>query len=170
MDNILKELIAIKGKSNSGKTSSLKYLMIKCLENPKFIPKHATRYFSYDPKTMINNLKDHWLTKSGNVSDITITFQYKNIIICITSYGDSLNGDILPALDRTIKKFGKCDIFVCGRHSNNDVHSEFYVYNVEHITSVSKERANRDNLYEDENKASADEMYQKLLTAINAIA
>lgn len=158
MKKIMK-VIGLIGKSNSGKTSALKHLILKMLEIDGIKPVYASRYFSADPSELSENIKVHWHTPSGAVSDISVILEYKGKIICITSFGDAPQYDIIPKLDRAIRQFGRCDIFVCGRHERNDLEVEFKAYKPIETKRVSKTPTNDPNKYDACNKCDADKLF-----------
>lgn len=152
-------IIGLIGKTNSGKTSALKHLILKMLEIDGIKLVYASRYFSADPSELSENIKVHWHTLSGAVSDISVILEYKGKIICITSFGDAPQYDIIPKLDRAIRQFGRCDIFVCGRHERNDLEVEFKAYKPIETKRVSKTPTNDPNKYDACNKCDADELF-----------
>lgn len=152
-------IIGLIGKTNSGKTSALKHLILKMLEIDGIKLVYASRYFSADPSELSENIKVHWHTPSGAVSDISVILEYKGKIICITSFGDAPQYDIIPKLDRAIRQFGRCDIFVCGRHERNDLEVEFKAYKPIETKRVSKTPTNDPNKYDACNKCDADELF-----------
>ena len=152
-------IIGLIGKTNSGKTSALKHFILKMLEIDGIKPVYASRYFSADPSELSENIKVHWHTPSGAVSDISVILEYKGKIICITSFGDAPQYDIIPKLDRAIRQFGRCDIFVCGRHERNDLEVEYKAYKPIETKRVSKTPTNDPNKYDACNKCDADELF-----------
>ena len=152
-------IIGLIGTTNSGKTSALKHFILKMLEIDGIKPVYASRYFSADPSELSENIKVHWHTPSGAVSDISVILEYKGKIICITSFGDAPQYDIIPKLDRAIRQFGRCDIFVCGRHERNDLEVEFKAYKPIETKRVSKTPTNDPNKYDACNKCDADELF-----------
>lgn len=153
------KVIGLIGKSNSGKTSALKHLILKMLEIDEIKPVYALRYFSADPSELSENIKAHWHTPGGAVSDISVILEYKGKIICITSFGDALQYDIIPKLDRAIRQFGRCDIFVCGRHGRNDLEVEFKAYKPIETERVMKNFTNDPNKQDACNKHDADKLF-----------
>lgn len=98
MKKIMK-VIGLIGKSNSGKTSALKYLMIKILEQEGIEVLYTSyRYKSITPENLIKKIRERW--GKERIGDLTIAVRYKNKIIGVTSYGDSLKSQILPAATR----------------------------------------------------------------------
>lgn len=155
------DIIVLRGKSNSGKTSSLKYLMMKILDMNGITPLYSSRFFSNDPKKLKENIKTKWYTAKGNISDLSIIVHYNGKVVCITSYGDSLV-DIKPALDRAINLFGKCDIFICGRHMCNDPEMEFSEYYPENVVIVEKSRSLVNTDYDKDNVFKSEELYKSI--------
>lgn len=160
------EIIGLIGKSNSGKTSSLKYLILNLLDLDEIKILYSSRLFSESPKQLKENILDNWKTETGHIKDITVLLEYKGKKIGITTYGDSLN-DILSALNTIIKRFDGCDIFVCGRHANNSLEEEFYDYNIDKFYSIPKERSSSDENYNGENISTGSELIDCILNEIN---
>lgn len=99
------------------------------------------------------------VTEKKGIGDLTIAVRYKNKIIGVTSYGDSLKSQILPAADTILNKCGGCDIFVCGRHERNDLEVEFKAYDPVKTERVSKKPTNDPNEYDACNKRYADKLF-----------
>lgn len=157
MKKIMK-VIGLIGKSNSGKTSALKYLMIKILEQEGIEVLYTSyRYKSITPENLIKKIRERWGEK--RIGDLTIAVRYKNKIIGVTSYGDSSKSQILPAPDTILNKCDGCDIFVCGRHKINDLKVEFKAYNPVETERVSKNSTNDPNEYDACNKRYADKLF-----------
>ena len=148
-------VIALMGKANSGKTSSLKFLMQNLLKVKGIEAKYLSRGYSPDTQACIDSISEKWNTATQRVSDVTLVAELDGKIICVTSYGDSFTTEVLPALERTVKKFGRCDIFVCGRHKNNDLTTEFSEYTPE-IKIVEK---GRDANFDKGNKATGAQLF-----------
>ncbi len=160
------KIIGLIGKSNSGKTSSLKYLILNLLDLAEIKILYSSRLFSDKPKQLKENILDNWQTETGHIRDITVLLEYEEKKICITTYGDSLN-DIISALNKINNRFDGCDIFVCGRHANNSLEEEFYVYNADKSYTVNKERALSEENYNGENISTASELIDCVLNEIN---
>lgn len=160
------KIIGLIGKSNSGKTSSLKHLILNMLDLDEIKILYSSRLFSNNPKRLKENILDNWQTETGHIKDITVLLEYKGKKIGITTYGDSLN-DILSALNTIIKRFDGCDIFVCSRHENNSLEEEFYDYNIDKFYSIPKERASSEGNYDDENISTGNDLTDYILNEIN---
>ncbi len=157
MKKIMK-VIGLFGKSNSGKTSALKFLMIKILEQEGIEVLYTSyRYKSITPENLIKKIRERW--GKERIGDLTIAVRYKNKIIGVTSYGDSLKSQILPAADTILNKCGGCDIFVCGRHGRNDLEVEFEAYKPIETERVSKKPTNDPNKQDACNKCDADKLF-----------
>lgn len=159
------KIIGLIGKSNSGKTSSLKNLILNLLDLNEINVLYSSRMFSKDAEQLKKNISDNWKTETGHIRDITVLLEYKGKKIGVTTYGDSIK-DIFSALKTIIKRFGGCDIFVCGRHANNSLEKEFKDYANEFYT-IPKERASSDEKYNDENILTAEALVECLLNEIN---
>lgn len=114
----------IKGKSNSGKTGSIKHAMKMLLERKDSSVLYVFR-IPRDKKSLIKRINDS--IRDGLNSDTNIglvVIQIKDKTIGITTYGDSLK-EIRTNLSRAIEVTqGKLDVFVCARHDNNDIEME----------------------------------------------
>ena len=94
------DLVVLQGKSNSGKTTALKHLMLKLLKQKGIEVLWVTRLKrSISPEELTAKIQDGWKMKSGAISDTSIAVKYNGKIIGITSFGDSLQNQILPALE-----------------------------------------------------------------------
>lgn len=160
------KIIGLIGKSNSGKTSSLKYSILQMLDLHEIKTLYSSRLFSNNPKQLKENILDNWQTEAGHIKDITVLLEYKGKKICITTYGDSLN-DIISALNTIIKRFDGCDIFVCGRHANNSLEVEFENYSVDKFYSFNKYRALSDKNYAAENISTGNDLTEYILSEID---
>ena len=160
------KIIGLIGKSNSGKTSSLKHLILNMLDLDEIKILYSSRLFSNNPKQLKDNILDNWETETGHIRDITVLLEYKGRKICITTYGDSLI-DILHALNKVIKTFGGCNIFVCGRHANNCLEKEFSNYKVDKIRRILKNRSLFNENYNDDNISTANELLDYTLNALS---
>lgn len=154
------KIIGLIGKSNGGKTSALKYLMLKILEQKGVEVLYSSWHRSVIAsekltKTIIHN----WVTHKGNVCNLTIAVKYKDKIVGITSFGDSLKYEIIPALEKIIDKCGGCDIFVCGRHKTNNLDEEFKNYSPAKTERVAQKHTNNSSEYDACNKQSASDLF-----------
>lgn len=157
------DIIVLSGKTNSGKTSSLKYLMMKTLDMNGIIPIYSSQFSSSNPKELKENINNNWHTAKGYIRDLSIIVQYNEKVICITSYGDSLE-DIKRALDRAINCYGKCDIFVCGRHKCNDPKMEFSEYHPKNIVTIEKARSLVSKEFDKDNVAKGEELFESIIS------
>lgn len=146
------KIIGLMGKTNSGKTSSLKYAMIELLKQNNVEILYVSCGHYQSSKELIEHIEKTWKTAKGNIANLTIGVKYKNKIIGITSFGDSLKYEIIPALNRVIEKRGECDVFVCGRHESNDLKTEFADYAPVNIERIPKQRSINKSLYDADNK------------------
>lgn len=160
------KIIGLIGKSNSGKTSSLKYSILQMLDLNEIKILYSSGLFSDNPKQLKENILDNWQTETGHIRDITVFFEYKEKKICVTTYGDSLK-DILSALNKINNRFDGCDIFVCGRHANNSLEEEFYNYNVDEFYSIPKKRSSSEKYYDSENTSTGKTLIECILNEIN---
>ena len=156
------KIIGLIGKSNSGKTSALKYLMLKILEQKGVEVLYSSRHPGTTPAELSKTIIHNWVTPKGNVCNLTIAVKYKDKIVGITSFGDSLKYEILPALEKIIDKCGGCDIFVCGRHERNNLDEEFKDYSPIETEKIIKKYTNNSNDYDTCNKQAASEIFSRV--------
>lgn len=149
------KIIGLIGKSNSGKTSSLKYLMLKILDQKGVEILYSSNRRVASPAELKESIKNNWITPDGTVRDLTIAVKYKNKIIGITSFGDALKHDIIRSLKKVIEKCGRCDIFVCGRHERNILDEEFEVFSPIKTERINHNYTDKPKDYEACNKKSA---------------
>lgn len=155
------DIIVLSGKSSSEKTSSLKHLMMKILDMNGITVLYSSQFRSNDPKELKENIVNKWYTAKGNISDLSILVQYNGKVVCITSYGDSL-ADIKSALTGAIRFFGKCDLFICGRHICNNPEIEFSEYHPENIVIIQKSRSLVNTDYDKDNVYKSEELYKSI--------
>lgn len=158
-------IIVLKGKANSGKTSSLKKLMLKLLEYPDVRVIYSSKYGTKSPAELSAKILEKWYTKSKNVSDITLLLNINNKKILITSMGDCLN-DICNVLDDKLNRFGDINVFICGRHHNNNIETEFSRYSIEIPIVINKSRTNKEN-YENDNCNTGQELFNEVEKIVN---
>lgn len=154
------KVIGLIGKSNSGKTSALKYLMIKILEQKGVEVLYSSWHRSaITPEELGNSIMHNWDTPKGSIRNLTIAVKYKDKIVGVTSFGDSLKYEIIPALEKTIDKCGGCDIFVCGRHDINNLDEEFKHYSPIETEKITQKYTNNSNDYDTCNKQAASHLF-----------
>ena len=159
------KIIVLKGKANSGKTSSLKKLMLKLLEYPDVRVIYSSKFGTKLPVELSEKINENWYTKANNVRDITLLLNINNKKILITSMGDCLN-DICNVLDNKLNRFGDINVFICGRHHNNDIETEFGSYCIETPIVINKKRTNKEN-YENSNYDTAQELFNEVIKIVN---
>ena len=154
-------IIPLVGKSNSGKTSCIKYLIIKMLEIEEVEVLYTSKFSSSktNKNELMHLIKEPWDGKNASL-DITVFLKYKEKLIYITTNGDYLK-DILRNLNNMIKKHGKIDICVCGRHECNDVEKEFLAYHIDNVVCVDKERATNSD-FDKENQNTANKLFSEI--------
>lgn len=154
------KIIGLIGKSNSGKTSALKYLMTKILEQKGVEVLYSSwRRSAITPEELVKTIINNWGTPKGNIHNLTIAVKYKGKIIGITSFGDSLKYEIIPAIEKIINKCGGCDIFVCGRHDRNSLDEEFKNYSPVKTERITQKHTNNSSEYDACNKQSASDLF-----------
>lgn len=158
------DLVVLQGKSNSGKTTALKHLMLKLLKQKGIEVLWVTRLKrSISPEELTAKIQDGWKMKSGAISDTSIAVKYNGKIIGITSFGDSLQNQILPALERVKNACeDKCDIFVCGRHTCNDLKNEFARYKPKQVVVIDKPRSSDPTEREKDNLAASEDLFRAI--------
>lgn len=154
-------IIALKGKSDSGKTSSIKYLIMAMLQIPDVQVIYTSKFGAYlsDKEKLVEMIKNPWDGKIAGL-DITMLLEYRGKQIYITSNGDCIK-DILRNLDNVTRKYGDIDIYVCGRHKCNDVEKEFSAYPIDSLTTVEKERAINGD-FDEENRKTGKELFSEI--------
>ena len=96
-------IVIVKGKGKSGKTASLKKLIQRLLNDPRFRLYDACRNFAAN---MAIPYRDVWAK-----------FCYGGVHILISTFGDSENG-----VQDTIDRHGSdCDIIICAGHPNHQI-------------------------------------------------
>ena len=154
-------VVVLEGKWNSGKTSSLKYLILNVLNWSGISVEYVSRYSAHTPDEVKEKIQTSWHTLGGAVSDLSIVVRYKEKRIAITSYGDSFKDEIAPFLGKVITRFGKCDVFVCGRHKRNNPAMEFAAYSPK-VKIVKKERVPDSKDYDNANKQTGKELFEEM--------
>lgn len=140
------KIIALRGGSDSGKTSILKKLMAELLKDNELIYSHfkiETICQMTDPKN------EKWFTKNNkkNISNLTITLRYKEKIVTITSIGDSteLIVNSFEGAKRGVKKKNnrdEIDIYVCACHPKMNLSKTFGC----NVFYVDKNRYEKDKM------------------------
>ncbi len=161
--------IVLHGKTNSGKSSSLKYCFIEMLKDKDFRLLWKSKRQYADNKAIIKDIEDNWQNDAGTyVRDISGVFEYKGKKIFIVTIGDSIE-DIKKQLKNRIEAEGKIDLFLCSRHDCNDLMQELANENVRltKVYRVDKHRAKQPDKYESENKETARELFEKIKNLFN---
>lgn len=161
-------IIALKGKSNTGKTSSIKYLIIKMLQIADVQVIYTSKFGAYlsDKEKLVEMIKNPWDGKTAGL-DISVLLEYKGKRIYITSNGDCIK-DILRNLDNVTRKYGDIDICVCGRHECNHEGKEFSAYSPKVLKAVLKDRAIGDD-FDEENKKTGLELFSRVEQCLGEI-
>lgn len=117
------KVIVLQGKTNSGKSSSLKYCFIEMLKDRRFTLLWKSRKQYDDNNAIIKDIEDNWQNDTGTyIRDISGVFEYKGKKIFIVTIGDSIE-DIKNQLRNRMYKYD-IDLFICSRHDNNDIIKE----------------------------------------------
>lgn len=154
-------IIPLVGKSNSGKTSSIKHLIIKMLgiEGIEIIYTSKFSKSKANKNELIDLIKDPWDGKNAGL-DITVLLKYEGKRIYITTNGDCIK-DILNNLKNVIEKYGTVDICVCGRHKYNQIKREFSAYSCIVGNVIKKERAINGD-FDKENRKTGKELFSEI--------
>ena len=154
-------IIPLVGKSNSGKTSSIKYLIIKMLEIEDVEVIYTSKFSSSksNKNELIHLIREPWEGKNASL-DITVLLKYQGKYIYITTNGDCIK-DILNNLRNVSDKYGTVDVCICGRHSGNQIMREFSAYACIVDTVVTKERAINGN-FDKENQDTAKKLFSEI--------
>lgn len=117
------KIITLVGKSNSGKTMTLKTLIFQVLRNGgelNYKKPKSIKDYSFLSKGNANKLNEEFLAiinslLIGNITDLTAKFDYKGQKVLITTAGDEIE-----FVKNKYRKNKPCDIFICASH-NSDV-------------------------------------------------
>lgn len=158
------KVITLIGKTNSGKTSSLKYCFLEMLGSNDFKLIWKSKHFFDDKEEIKKDILDNWKTKSQKgVSDISGVFKYKGKHIFIVSIGDSIT-DIRNQLKNRQKQYPDIDMFICSRHKEGKIHEELATLNLNVFEiPIIKDRASNPDEYDCENKKSGKEVFDKII-------
>lgn len=140
------KIIALRGRSDVGKTSSIKLLICELIE------KGASVEYCFNTRKMLLRIIDRndrkWYTASGrNVQNITVALKFKGKIIVIATVGDSTDL-IKNAFLQTIKHLpydsSHINGYICGCHPKMDLTRlpEFKGCEIEFIEKSSGELEN----------------------------
>ena len=112
-------LITLKGDPNSGKSSVLKTVILMFLEKTDAKVIQTTKFNSHIQglddgqrrSVLADCIRKNWYTKTGNVSDITVIFEWKGKRFVITTQGDDYKRS-----KNLFEKRQPLTCFVCGCH------------------------------------------------------
>ena len=158
------KVITLIGKTNSGKTSSLKYCFLEMLGSNDFKLVWKSKHFFDDKEEIKKDILDNWKTKSQkSVSDISGVFEYKGKHIFVVSIGDSIT-DIRKQLENRLHQYPDIDLFICSRHEEGQIYKDLALRNLT-ISEIPiiKDRASNPNEYDCENKKSGKEVFDKII-------
>lgn len=168
------KVITLIGKTNSGKTSSLKYCFLEMLGSDDFKLIWKSEHFFDDKEEIKKDILDNWETKSQKgVSDISGVFEYKGKYIFIVTIGDSIT-DIRKQLKNRIEKCSDAnidiDMFICSRHEEGQIYEDLALLtkNISEIPII-KDRASNSDEYDRENKKSGKEVFDKIIETYKAL-
>lgn len=137
------KIIVVKGKDESGKTTSLKLLIWKLLGDPKF------RLYDKSRKFDTNLTMDNY--------DVWAKFCYGGVHILIVT-----KGDYAKDVAALIKKQGEdCDIVVCAAHPNYKTH--FSDWNEQDIREIDKEPQCDIERRDSDNEQFANDLLKELI-------
>lgn len=158
------KVITLIGKTNSGKTSSLKYCFLEMLGSNDFKLVWKSKHFFDDKEEIKKDILDNWKTKSQkSVSDISGVFEYKGKHIFVVSIGDSIT-DIRKQLENRLHQYPDIDMFICSRHEEGQIYKDLALRNLT-ISEIPiiKDRASNLDEYDCENKKSGKEVFDKII-------
>ncbi len=166
------KVITLIGKTDSGKTSSLKYCFLEMLGSDDFKLIWKSKHFFDDKEQIKKDIFDNWESKT-NVSDISGVFEYKGKYIFIVTIGDS-GTDIKNQLENRIKKCSDAnidiDMFICSRHEEGQIYNDLETLNI-NISEIPiiKDRAGDPSKYGCENKKTGKEVFDKIIEIYTAL-
>lgn len=146
------KVIALRGKQNVGKTSILKKLMSKLLtDGGKLID---SKYRKETVSRAIDPSDERWFAKKNrkNISNLTVTLEYKGSIVTITSMGDSKKS-IVDSLERArsrLEKKGikeKIAVYICACHPRMDIAS---MLGCDHVCYIDKRKCESADMMNDD--------------------
>lgn len=118
------KVITLIGKSDSGKTTTLKKLILElCLNRGAIIQdiQGTGRYSTFiTPNKVTPNTLSHYM---GQHPDVTIVIKYNNQLIGITTVGDGWN-----LIKEQFDRMGCCDVMICACHNNQKVFDSIFEY------------------------------------------
>lgn len=150
------KIIALRGESNSGKTTVLKMLIDQLLKEKERDKKEKkikvdiefadSRFRPETIKKMLNPKDDKWFTtkEKTNISNLTVTFvTEKGKCITITSMGDAkelILGSLKNA-EKRLKKKGitnsEPDVYICACHPRMNIEK---MLNCKDVTYIEKKK------------------------------
>ena len=163
----MKKLIFLSGKASCGKTTTLKMLMAM-LASTNGVYTVTVKHLDSRSKSLYNNILTAW--QNGTImpdGDISIVFDIDGILVGIRTEGDCL-GAVWAAIDYFEKKF--CDIGVLACHSEHLKRSfpcMIAPWSCHEI--IDKGSAPDSSLHEQENKDTAQTLFEKIMDAVNQI-
>lgn len=107
-------IFTVKGQSKSGKSTAIKSAIIELVREHGFVLQYNSKGYPNESKEFLLRIKDEFYTPKKYVGQITCIGYFKGCVVCITTYGDSFDYDIEPALNKGIEY--KADLFVCASH------------------------------------------------------
>ena len=146
------KVIALRGDKNVGKTSILKKLMSKLLTGGgRLVESWHRNEVVYQ---MIDPNDDKWLKRGdkGEISDLTVTLEYKGSIITITSLGD-MEKIIFRELEKAklrLKKKGtkgEIAVYICACHPGMNIAS---LPGCDHVSYIDKEKCESADMMNDD--------------------
>lgn len=139
-------MIIIKGKGKSGKTTCLKKLIAKMLQDKRF--------------HLYDQCKNFTLNMQNPNRDVWAKFCYGGIHIFVMSFGDSEKG----IADSIQKRGNECDIIVCAAHPQHDF-TKYPDINVRSFNIIEKNALKKDleSSIQQSNEKFADDLFNKLI-------
>lgn len=133
------KIIALRGKSDTGKTSTVKMFMKDLIDNG------AELQYCYYTNSVFQDIitygSERWKTSYGNVRNITAILVYNSKTIVVTSVGDSTT-QIKDSFNLALKRARftplQIDVFVCACHPRMNLSGALGV-NPDEIIYVEKQ-------------------------------
>lgn len=154
--------ITIVGISKSGKTSSIRYAILKVLKENIFLVEYNSKHYSNNPTLLSQCIKEDFQTPKGYTGQITCVGRIGKKNVCITTYGDSYDYDIKPALKKGETLLGNLDLFVCASHGKGleELKQE---YGGKYLIELHKERSSNANSLDKDNRQFGFEVAKTIL-------
>ena len=152
------KVISIEGKSNSGKSMVIRYVIINLIKNRDFDVRYNSKRYANDAEVLSKRIAKEHVTQKGFVSQITCAGYLDGKKICITTYGDSYRYDIVPAIEKGKQILGDIDLFICASHGTGTDSLK----QIADVQIIKKERFD-ENEREERDKLFSNEVVERIL-------